>query len=62
MNSSFANMPRQQAAMGGPVLRMHPADAAARALADGDSVLIEADDHQVEASLEIDADIVPGVI
>ena len=60
--SSFANMPRQQAAMGRPVLQMHPIDAAARALGDGDSVLIQADDRQIEASLEIDPGIIAGVV
>ncbi|HLX80903.1 MAG TPA: molybdopterin oxidoreductase family protein [Burkholderiales bacterium] len=40
LNSSFANLPRFRAAEGEPSLELHSADAAARGIADGDSVRV----------------------
>jgi anaerobic selenocysteine-containing dehydrogenase len=40
LNSSFANMPRFRDAEGEPALELHPHDAAARGIADGDTVRV----------------------
>lgn len=61
LNSSFGNMSRQRTAMGRPTLHVHPEDAATRGLADGDHVAIRVDERSIEAWLELDDGIVPGV-
>lgn len=62
LNSTFANMPRQHAAMGRPTLHIHPDDASVCGLDDGARVVIRGGDHRIDAWLEIDTGIVPGVV
>jgi formate dehydrogenase len=62
-NSWFANVPRMK--RGGRTtnpLSMHPDDAAARGLADGDEVAVRSPWGEVSAVLEVDADLMPGVV
>ena len=44
-----------------PIVRVHPDDAAARGLADGDTVRVYNDQGELEIGLRIDADLRPGV-
>lgn len=60
LNSSFANLPRFRDAEGKPWLDMHPHDAAARNLADGQRVRIFNDRGAFHAWLRINA-ATPGV-
>jgi len=62
MNSTFANMPRQRKAQGAPALEMHPSDASARDLVDGQPVAIIHDRAEIEATLRSTKSIRPGVI
>ena len=62
LNSSFANMPRQQAAMARPTLHMHPDDARARSLDDGAHVTVRSDRAELAAWVAIDDGIIPGVV
>lgn len=62
LNSTFGNMPRQRQAMGRPTLEMHPADAAARGLADGDAVDVRNDQAEVRAWVRLSDAIHPGVV
>jgi anaerobic selenocysteine-containing dehydrogenase len=62
MNSSFANMPRQRRAMQRPTLDMHPADAAAHALSNGDRVAIRNESGEVFAWLRVTEKMRPGVV
>lgn len=62
MNSSFANMPRHRRAMGRPTLEMHPRDAAAGALADGDRVELENERATVRAWVRVSDAVRPGVV
>ncbi len=62
-NSWFANVERMK--RGGRTinpLSMHPDDAAARGLHDGDTVLVESVHGAIEAAVEHDADLMPGVV
>jgi len=60
LNTSFANMPRFLKAEGKPWLDMHPDDAAARKLADGQRVRIFNDRGAFHATLRVDA-AQPGI-
>lgn len=62
LNSTFANMPRQRKAMHRPTLDMHPDDAAARMLGDGDHVDVRNDLGAVQAWLRVTDDIRSGVV
>lgn len=62
LNSTFVNMPRQRKAMRRPTLDMHPDDAAARGLADGDHVDICNDLAAVQAWLRLTDEVRPGVV
>jgi anaerobic selenocysteine-containing dehydrogenase len=62
-NSWFANVPRMK--RGGRTsnpLSMHPADAAAQGLADGDAVLVTSRHGEVATTVELDDDLMPGVV
>ena len=62
-NSWFANVARMK--RGGRVtnpLAMHPDDATRLGLAGGDTVTIESDHGAVDATLELDDDLMPGVV
>ena len=43
-------------------LSMHPADAAAQGLADGDAVLVTSRHGEVATTVELDDDLMPGVV
>lgn len=60
LNSSFANLPRFIKAEGKPWLDMHPADATARGLTDGQRVRIHNRRGAFHAWLRVDA-VTPGV-
>lgn len=62
-NTWFANVPRMK--RGGRTtnpLGMHPDDAAAHGVDDGDTVRVRSDHGEIEAVVELDADLMPGVV
>ena len=62
-NSWFSNVARMK--RGGRTtnpLSMHPDDALARGLADGDPVRVASDHGEIESVVEHDADLMPGVV
>lgn len=61
MNSSFANMPRHRSAMQEPTVELHPDDAAARGLDDGDRVEVRNASAAVQARLRLGDDTSAGV-
>ncbi len=62
LNTTFANMPRQQAAMQRPTLDMHPADAAERGLVGGDAVTVTNDRDSLQVWLRVNDDLHQGVV
>lgn len=63
MNSWYANVARLKTrAFADNPLHMHPADAAARGLADGARACIRNVHGEIEATIRHDADLVPGVV
>jgi anaerobic selenocysteine-containing dehydrogenase len=62
LNSSFGNMPRHRRSMGRPTLDMHPSDAAARGLADGERVAVGNAKAELVAWLRVTPDVCPGVV
>ncbi|AUM01250.1 molybdopterin oxidoreductase family protein [Zoogloeaceae bacteirum Par-f-2] len=62
LNSSFANLPRFVAEEGAPRLLMHPHDAAARALCEGDTVRIYNDRGEFRARLTVTERARTGVV
>jgi anaerobic selenocysteine-containing dehydrogenase len=62
LNSSFGNMPRQRRAMKRPTLDMHPADAQARGLVDGQQVVVKNRQGAVTAWLRVTDDMHRGVV
>jgi anaerobic selenocysteine-containing dehydrogenase len=62
LNSSFANMPRQRKAQGRPTLQIHPSDAAARGLVEGDAAKVSNSRGWIEVTLNLSDAIVPGVV
>jgi anaerobic selenocysteine-containing dehydrogenase len=61
LNSLFANVPRQMRRSGPPLLRLHPADAAARGLASGDEARVFNDRGTFVATVEVSDRVRPGV-
>ena len=61
LNTTFGEMPRQRAAMQRPTLELHPDEAAARGLADGQAVWVRNGGGRLRATLRITTDIHPGV-
>ncbi len=62
LNSSFANMARQQKAEGGPKLEMNSQDAAMRNLADGERIIIRNGQGTLSTDLNISENIRPGTV
>ena len=62
LNSSFVNVPSLRASEGEPVLEMHPDDAAARGLADGEIVRIFNERGSTLAKAVLGARARPGVV
>jgi anaerobic selenocysteine-containing dehydrogenase len=61
LNSSFANLPAFLAEEGAPRLHLHPDDATARALVDGETVRVRNDRGSFTARLAITDRARPGV-
>lgn len=62
VNSSHANQPRLERAAGQPRLRIHPEDAAARGIADGDQVRAFNARGTVSLRAEVTDAMLPGVV
>jgi anaerobic selenocysteine-containing dehydrogenase len=62
LNSTYANLPRHLAGEGEPMLELHPDDAAARAIADGDRVRVHNARGSVLARARIGDIVGPGVV
>ncbi|HUG29081.1 MAG TPA: molybdopterin-dependent oxidoreductase [Candidatus Limnocylindria bacterium] len=61
LNSTFANMPRQRGQMGRPTLEVHPLDAEARGLAEGDEVEVRNHQASLRAWIKVTDALHPGV-
>jgi anaerobic selenocysteine-containing dehydrogenase len=61
MNSTFASAPWHIGRMGPPRVHLHPSDAAARGLADGDAVRVHNDRGSFQAAVAVDVTTRPGV-
>lgn len=61
LNTTFVNMPRHRAAMSGPTLYLHPADAAERGVVDGDEVDVANASGSVRARAAVTDDVIRGV-
>ncbi|MFN8590375.1 MAG: molybdopterin-dependent oxidoreductase [Thermomicrobiales bacterium] len=61
MNDSFANVAKLARRAGLPWVALHPQDAAARGLADGDAVVLVNDTGALPLHLTISPDVPPGV-
>jgi anaerobic selenocysteine-containing dehydrogenase len=62
LNSTFANMARQQKSQGRPAVMMNASDARARALADGAAVVLHGAAGRVEAVLKVSDALRAGVL
>jgi anaerobic selenocysteine-containing dehydrogenase len=62
VNSSHANQPRLERAAGKPRLRMHPVDAAARGIVDGEIVRVFNQRGEVSLTALVTDDMQPGVV
>ena len=61
LNSTYANLPRHLAGEGEPLLEMHPDDAAARGIADGDLVRVFNDRGECHLHARVIDRVRPGV-
>ena len=61
INSSFANVPRSRRLEHGPALRLHPADADARGLAEGDACRVFNGRGECTLPVRVTEDVRPGV-
>jgi len=62
LNSTYANLPRHLAGEGEPLLDLHPGDAAARGIADGDVVRVSNARGEVVARARLGDVVRPGVV
>ncbi len=62
LNSSHANQPRHLRASGEPRLQIHPKDAAARGIEDGDEVRVENDRGSIEIKASVNDATLEGVV
>ena len=62
LNSTFANLPEPLAHERRPTLEVHPDDAAARGIADGDVVRVYNDRGQSHVHATVAATVLPGVV
>jgi anaerobic selenocysteine-containing dehydrogenase len=62
LNSTYANLPRHLAGEGEPLLELHPDDAAARSIADGDMVRVSNARGEVVARARLGDVVRPGVV
>jgi anaerobic selenocysteine-containing dehydrogenase len=61
LNTTFGNNPELRRRAGGPVIVLHPDDAAARGIADGDAVRVHNARGAFEATAEVSDRVRPGV-
>ncbi|GIF66356.1 molybdopterin containing oxidoreductase [Asanoa ishikariensis] len=61
LNSTFASLPWHEKKMGQPRIHLHPADAAARGLADGAAVKVHNANGSFDAAVAVDETTRPGV-
>jgi anaerobic selenocysteine-containing dehydrogenase len=62
LNSTFVNVERLQAREGEPLLWVHPDDARARGLTDGEPVDVHNENGSVQLTCQITTDIMPGTV
>ncbi|HLF41123.1 MAG TPA: molybdopterin dinucleotide binding domain-containing protein, partial [Acidimicrobiia bacterium] len=62
LNSTFANQGRQRTAQGGPSVVVHPDDARAAGIADGEPVRVWNDRGRFVAPARVSDDTLPGVL
>jgi anaerobic selenocysteine-containing dehydrogenase len=62
LNSTFANMARQQKSQGRATVVMNASDAAARALADGATVVLRGGSARIEAILKVSDALRAGIL
>ena len=62
LNSTFANVPALREAAGGPTLEIHPDDAAARGIADGQGVAVWNERGRFRARAVVGESVKPGVV
>ncbi|MCC5972963.1 MAG: molybdopterin-dependent oxidoreductase [Rubellimicrobium sp.] len=62
LNSSFANMPRHKAAQKGPRLQIHPDDAAAGSLKDGEFARVRSTTGEIEVIVEVTDAVRTGTV
>src|SRR5205823_2070861 len=61
LNATFVNVPALAQRQGGPTIELHPADARARALADGDLARVYNDRGEFQARVIVSDRVSPGV-
>lgn len=61
VSSSMANQPSLRAREGEPFVELHPSDAAARSIGDGDRVVVESERGWCELRAVVTTDVAPGV-
>jgi anaerobic selenocysteine-containing dehydrogenase len=61
LNDTFANDPTVGRRWGGATVALHPEDAAARGLADGDEVVLSNDTGSLTLRLRVSDEVLPGV-
>jgi anaerobic selenocysteine-containing dehydrogenase len=61
MNSAYGNDPGIRKKLGEAIVSVHPDDAAARGLADGDAVLLRNAEGEIPMKLKLDATLPRGV-
>ncbi|MFF2887386.1 molybdopterin-dependent oxidoreductase [Paenibacillus sp. NPDC057967] len=62
INSTFANQPKLQKLEKRPTLHMHADDAGKLELADGERVLVRNDRGELQLTLKVGGDVLPGVL
>jgi anaerobic selenocysteine-containing dehydrogenase len=61
LNDSFANVAKLAKRAGAPTVTLHPADAAARGLADGDEAILSNETGRLALRVTLSEDVPPGV-
>jgi anaerobic selenocysteine-containing dehydrogenase len=61
LNSTFANMARQSQSQGTAAIEIHPDEASARSLVDGDIILVRNGSRSMEVALKVTPSIRPGL-
>ncbi len=62
LNTTFANLERFRRREGEPLVWVHPEDARARGIEDGDAVILENEQGRVQLTARVTEDIMPGVL